>query len=139
MASNLLQLGPEEEEEEKGFDLDKGAVGVTEEVVAFVRDITMHPETWLDFPLPETEDDEDFYLSDAQQEHALAVEQLVPRLLALRIEHCPTYMSEARFWEIYFVLLHPRLDNQDAKLLSTPQVSKPGPHWHKSCMSELSQ
>lgn len=58
MASNLLQLGPEEEEEEKGFDLDKGAVGVTEEVVAFVRDITMHPETWLDFPLPETEDDE---------------------------------------------------------------------------------
>lgn len=66
--------------------------------------------------------DVDFYLSDAQQEHALAVEQLVPRLLALRIELCPTYMSEARFWEIYFVLLHPRLDNQDAKLLSTPQV-----------------
>lgn len=124
MASNLLQLGPEEEEEEKGFDVEKGAVGVTEEVVAFVRDITMHPETWLDFPLPEAEDDEDFYLSDAQQEHALAVEQHVPRLVALRIELCPIYMSEARFWEIYFVLLHPRLDKQDAKLLSTAQVVK---------------
>ncbi|XP_004234712.2 uncharacterized protein [Solanum lycopersicum] len=121
MASNLLQLGPEEEE---SYDMEKGVVGVTEEVVAFVRDISMHPETWLDFPLPENEDVEDFYLSDAQQEHALAVEQLAPRLPALRIELCPIYMNEARFWEIYFVLLHPRLDKQDAKLLSTPQVLK---------------
>lgn len=64
----------------------------------------------------------DFDLSDAQQEHALAVERLAPRLAALRIELCPGYMSEARFWEIYFVLLHPRLDKQDAELLSTPQV-----------------
>ncbi|KAM3363375.1 hypothetical protein P3S68_018229 [Capsicum galapagoense] len=120
MASNLLQLG-EEEEEHPG----RGAVGVTEEVVAFVRDIAMHPETWLDFPLLDDEDDEvDFDLSDAQQEHALAVESLAPRLAALRIELCPGYMSEARFWEIYFVLLHPRLEKQDAELLSTPQVVK---------------
>ncbi|PHT56862.1 hypothetical protein CQW23_05348 [Capsicum baccatum] len=120
MASNLLQLGEEEEE-----DPGRGAVGVTEEVVAFVRDIAMHPETWLDFPLLDDEDDEvDFDLSDAQQEHALAVESLAPRLASLRIELCPGYMSEARFWEIYFVLLHPRLDKQDAELLSTPQVVK---------------
>lgn len=127
MASNLLQLGPEEEEEDedKRFDSSRGAVGVTEEVVAFVRDIAMHPETWLDFPLFDDEDDEvDFDLSDAQQEHALAVERLAPRLAALRIELCPGYMIEARFWEIYFVLLHPRLDKQDAELLSTPQVVK---------------
>lgn len=122
MASNLLQLGPEEEED-KRFDSGRGAVGVTEEVVAFVRDIAMHPETWLDFPLFEDEDDEvDFDLSDAQQEHALAVERFAPRLAALRIELCPGYMNEARFWEIYFVLLHPRLNKQDAELLSTPQV-----------------
>ncbi|PWA39813.1 BSD-like protein [Artemisia annua] len=49
LATNLLQLSPEDEEVVK-------AVGVTEEVVAFVRDITLHPETWLDFPLPD--DDE---------------------------------------------------------------------------------
>ncbi|XP_055803351.1 uncharacterized protein LOC129872385 isoform X1 [Solanum dulcamara] len=127
MASNLLQLGPEEEEEDedKRFDSGRGAVGATEEVVAFVRDIAMHPETWLDFPLFDDGDDEvDFDLSDAQQEHALAVERLAPRLAALRIELCPCYMSEARFWEIYFVLLHPRLDKQDAEILSTPQVVK---------------
>lgn len=64
----------------------------------------------------------DFDMSDAQQEHALAVEQLVPRLAALRMELCPGYMSEAWFWKIYFILLHPRLDLPDAEVLSTPQV-----------------
>jgi len=62
-------------------------------------------------------------MSDAQQEHALAVESLLPRLAALRIELCPTHMSEGCFWMIYFVLLHSRLNKQDAELLSTPQVS----------------
>ena len=64
----------------------------------------------------------EFELSDAQQEHALAIEQLVPRLSALRIELSPGYMSEACFWKIYFVLVHPRLNKHDAELLSTPQV-----------------
>lgn len=35
-----------------------GAVGFTDEVVSFARDIAMHPETWLDFPLPENDDDD---------------------------------------------------------------------------------
>ncbi|CDP02624.1 unnamed protein product [Coffea canephora] len=126
MASDLLQLGSDNEEEEgEGNNAlsSGGAVGVTNEVVSFARDIAMHPETWLDFPLPESDDDDDFDLSDAQQEHALAVEQLAPRLAALRIELCPGYMSESCFWKIYFVLLHPRLDKKDAELLSTPQAS----------------
>uniref|UniRef100_A0A5B6YIF3 BSD domain-containing protein n=1 Tax=Davidia involucrata TaxID=16924 RepID=A0A5B6YIF3_DAVIN len=120
IASNFLQLGSEQE----GYDSAGGAVGVTEEVVAFVRDIAMHPETWLDFPLPDDEDDYEFDMSDAQQEHALAVERLAPRLAALRIELCPGYMSEDCFWKIYFVLLHPRLNKHDAELLSTPQIVK---------------
>lgn len=62
-------------------------------------------------------------MSDAQQEHALAVERHAPRLAALRIELCPGYMSEDCFWKIYFVLLHPRLDRNDAEVLSTPQVN----------------
>ncbi|XP_027077796.1 uncharacterized protein [Coffea arabica] len=129
MASDFLQLGSDNEEEEgEGNNAlsSGGAVGVTNEVVSFARDIAMHPETWLDFPLPlpESDDDDDFDLSDAQQEHALAVEQLAPRLAALRIELCPGYMSESCFWKIYFVLLHPRLDKKDAELLSTPQIVK---------------
>ena len=33
-----------------------GGVGITNEVLAFARDIGMHPETWLDFPIDEEED-----------------------------------------------------------------------------------
>lgn len=114
IASNLLQLGSEEEIGD--------AVGVTEEVLAFARNISMHPETWLDFPLPDDEDSDDFEMSDAQLEHALAIERLAPSLAALRIELSPGYMSEACFWKIYFVLLHPRLSKHDAELLSTPKI-----------------
>lgn len=117
----------EEEEEESGAleeeESLKSAVGVTDEVLTFARNISMHPETWLDFPLFYDEDDpDDFNLSDIQKEHALAIERLAPRLAALRIELCPGYMSEGRFWKIYFVLLHSRLNKQDALLLSTPQI-----------------
>ena len=31
-------------------------VGITEEVLAFARNIAMHPETWLDFPIDEEDD-----------------------------------------------------------------------------------
>lgn len=116
IASNLLQLGSEPD------FIDEDAVGVTEEVVAFARDVAMHPETWLDFPVPDEEDFEDFDMSDVQQEHALAVERLAPRLAALRMELCPVFMSEGCFWKIYFVLVHPRLNKHDAELLSTPQI-----------------
>lgn len=116
IASSFLQIGSEEE-----YDLD-GVVGVTEEVVSFARNLAMHPETWLDFPLTDDPDSDDFDLSDAQQEHALAVEHLAPRLAALRMELCPGYMSDGLFWKIYFVLLHPKLSKNDAVILSTPQI-----------------
>lgn len=51
IASNLLQFGSEEEALEA-----RSAVGVTDEVLAFARNISMHPETWLDFPLPDDDD-----------------------------------------------------------------------------------
>ncbi|KAI6699395.1 hypothetical protein NL676_013719 [Syzygium grande] len=122
IASNFLQLGPEGDSVDE--DLVGNAVGVTEEVLAFARNIAMHPETWLDFPLPDHEDgySDEFELSDAQEEHALAIERLAPRLAALRMELCSEYMSDGCFWKIYFVLLHPRLNKQEAELLSTPQI-----------------
>jgi hypothetical protein len=61
-------------------------------------------------------------MTDAQQDHALAVESVVPELADLRIELCPSHMSEGCFWKIYFVLLHPKLTKEEAGLLSTPQV-----------------
>ncbi|CAN6363152.1 unnamed protein product [Urochloa humidicola] len=99
------------------------AVGVTEEVVAFARDAALRHELWLDFPLlPDDADSDDFDMTDAQQDHALAVESVAPELADLRIELCPSHMSEGCFWKIYFVLLHPKLRKEDAEILSTPQI-----------------
>lgn len=134
LATNLLPFrrdsegdDDEEGEEEKSGEIEKksliSAVGITEEVLTFARNISMHPETWLDFPLFNDEDDlDDFDMSEIQREHAFAIEHLAPRLAALRTELCPGYMSEGRFWKIYFVLLHSRLNKQDALMLSTPQI-----------------
>ena len=47
---------------------------------------------------------------------------MAPELADLRIELCPSHMSEGCFWKIYFVLLHPKLTKEEAELLSTPQV-----------------
>ncbi|XP_010426506.1 PREDICTED: uncharacterized protein LOC104711503 [Camelina sativa] len=123
MASNFLQLGSEGADS-KDRDVAVGnAIGVTEEVVVFARDLAMHPETWLDFPFPDEDDNfDDFDMTDAQYEHALAVENLASNLAALRIELCPAYMSEYCFWRIYFVLVHPIFSKHDALTLSTPQV-----------------
>lgn len=47
IASSFLPFGPGDQgEEEEGEE-----VGVTEEVVVFVSNISKHPKTWLDFPL----------------------------------------------------------------------------------------
>lgn len=62
-------------------------------------------------------------MTDAQYEHALAVENLASSLAALRVELCPAYMSEYCFWRIYFVLVHPLFSKHDALILSTPRVS----------------
>ncbi|KAG9140910.1 hypothetical protein Leryth_010437 [Lithospermum erythrorhizon] len=114
----FLEKAVEEMNEEEA----KKAVGVSEEVVAFAKDVALHPGTWLDFPLPDDDMEEEFDMSDAQQEHALAVESLAPSLAALRMELCPEYISESSFWKIYFVLIHRILDKEAAVILSTAQV-----------------
>ncbi|KAH0903014.1 hypothetical protein HID58_042517 [Brassica napus] len=127
MASSFWQGGDSEERDGVG-----DVIGVTEEVVGFARDLALHPETWLDFPFPEEDNNfdasnssqsfADFEMTDAQYEHALAVERVATGLAVLRIELCPAYMSEYCFWRIYFVLMHPKFSKHDALLLSTPQV-----------------
>jgi len=67
MASNFLQLGSEGVDS-KNRDVAIGnAIGVTEEVVLFARDLALHPETWLDFPFPDEDDNFDGTFSISQQ------------------------------------------------------------------------
>ncbi|KAK4860577.1 hypothetical protein QYF36_026477 [Acer negundo] len=127
MDTNNLPFRSEENEEEEEEEL--AAVGITDEVLAFATNIAHHPETWLDFPLDEEDDLDDFDMSDAQKDHAFAIQHFAPRLAALRIELCPCHMSEKYFWKVYFVLLHSRLNKQDAEFLSTPQVVEARAVW----------
>lgn len=60
-------------------------------------------------------------MSDVQKEHASTVERLAPSLVALRLK-LQSYMSEEQFWIIYFILLLPRLSEQDFELLSTSKA-----------------
>eukprot|EP00250_Pteridium_aquilinum_P016687 c23239_g1_i1 orf=155-2080(+) len=125
LASSLFPVSLDSDDEYDTTETNqvREGVGVTEEVLAFAKNISMHPETWLDFPLfTDDDEDDDFEMSNAQKEHIHEVEFASPRLAALRIELCPDYMSEGRFWKIYFVLLHSRLSKKDALLLSTPQI-----------------
>ncbi|XP_035549973.1 uncharacterized protein LOC108995594 [Juglans regia] len=124
LASNFLLFQNDEvrDEQVSGEDdddcIDDGVPGVTDEVVDFVCDISARPELWNDFPLPL---DNDFNMSDAQREHASTVEHLSPSLAALRVK-LQSYMSEERFWIIYFILLLPRLSEHDFGLLSTSKI-----------------
>ncbi|XP_057532732.1 uncharacterized protein LOC130810617 [Amaranthus tricolor] len=133
-SSNLRHLGlnsVEEDDDGDGDDDDmiSEAAGLTDEVLTFAGNIAHHPETWLDFPVEDEDDMEDFPMSESQKRHTQAVEHLIPRLAALRIELCPTHMSVGFFWKVYFVLLHSRLNKQDAELLSTPEVVEARLKW----------
>lgn len=114
LASQLLQSERDHEED------DDGAVpGTTDDVVRFVKEISSRPECWTEFPFPLH--NADCSLSNSQREHALAIEQLVPEFVTLRMNLC-SYMNVEKFWMIYFLLILPRLNQHDFECLSTPKI-----------------
>nr|XP_043625170.1 uncharacterized protein LOC122596624 [Erigeron canadensis] len=112
-ASNFLQFEKNDEND------DDDDVGITKDVVDFVKTVSNRPECWIEFPL--SLQDKDFNMSPAQKDHASAIEQLVPNLASLR-NTVQNDVSEEHFWMIYFILLLPRLDEDGYRLLSTPEV-----------------
>ncbi|KAF8393152.1 hypothetical protein HHK36_021393 [Tetracentron sinense] len=146
LASNLLLL---EKEEDSGNDGNEslaedppggGIVGVTDEVLEFVREISMRPEFWMNFPL--SLDDGNlmpfflllflsvcsslnyFDISDAQREHASTVECLAPSLAALRLRICPNYMNDGHFWMVVEAreLLLQKLQNRPNTLVENSKT-----------------
>lgn len=63
----------------------------------------------------------DIDISDVQMEHAAVIEDLVPSLAALKHKVC-NYLTEEQFWMIYFILLLPRLSEDESERLSTPEA-----------------
>ncbi|KAF8407160.1 hypothetical protein HHK36_006286 [Tetracentron sinense] len=126
LASNLLLFEEEgnisdDGDNSSGEDPGLGIVGVTEEVLEFVREISMRPEFWIDFPLLL---DDDFDMSDAQREHASTVEHLAPSLAALRLRLCPSYMNDGHFWMIAEArdILLQKLQKRKNKLVESSKI-----------------
>ncbi|KAL8488395.1 hypothetical protein ACS0TY_024609 [Phlomoides rotata] len=121
LTSNLMQLQNQFNDGDEYEEVDEEeALGLSEEVLDFVLKISRRPELWTDFPLSLPDD---FDMSDSQREHAANIDHLVPEFETLRQKIC-SQMSERKFWLIYFILLLPRLDEEDMKFLSTPQVAE---------------
>ncbi|XP_047945523.1 uncharacterized protein LOC125192110 [Salvia hispanica] len=124
ISSNLLQLqnqlGDRDDGSDDGEEEEEDGLGISDEILDFVSKISRRRELWTDFPLSLPDD---FHLSDYQREHAENIEHLVPDFETLRQIIC-TQMSTEKFWLIYFILLLPRLNEEDLKLLSTPQVAE---------------
>ncbi|KAK1413980.1 hypothetical protein QVD17_29717 [Tagetes erecta] len=119
-ASNLLQ-----------FDRQQiDVVEVTDDVVDFVRNVSIRHELWVDFPL--SLHNKEFKMSRAQKDHVFTMLKLVPNLAALR-RKVQDFMSEQQFWMIYFVLLVPRLNEDDCRLLSSPEIL----HMHEALVLKL--
>ncbi|GKF22770.1 hypothetical protein Tco_0075092, partial [Tanacetum coccineum] len=64
LASDLLHLdsdddvtSDDDDDDVTSDDDDVTSDGVTDDVVAFVKDVVMHPQTWLKFPLPQDENE----------------------------------------------------------------------------------
>ncbi|KAK9947510.1 hypothetical protein M0R45_003130 [Rubus argutus] len=112
-ASNFLQVRNEASEDDDG-----SVPGISDEILGFVAEISKLPNCWTEFPIPL---DHDFSMSDAQREHAATVEQLIPGFADLRVTVCNS-MTEEKFWMVYFLLLLPRLNEDDFELLSTPKI-----------------
>uniref|UniRef100_A0A6N2KNY4 BSD domain-containing protein n=1 Tax=Salix viminalis TaxID=40686 RepID=A0A6N2KNY4_SALVM len=102
--------------QEGGYEDD--VAGINEEVIGFVKEISLRPECWVDFPLPLQND---FTMTGAQREHASNIERFVPSLARLR-NNLRSETGDGRFWMVYFILLIPRLNERDFEILSTPQI-----------------
>ncbi|KAL5697896.1 hypothetical protein ACHQM5_028999 [Ranunculus cassubicifolius] len=124
LASNILQFdegGDDDDQESEEEEEDESeVVGVTEEVLEFIEEISVRQECWIDFPI--SLNDYDFDMSNVQKDHVSAVEHFCPSLIDLRMKLCPSHLREEHFWMIYFILLHPRLNKHDSEILSTSQI-----------------
>jgi hypothetical protein len=65
-----------------------------------------------------------YYLSQKQQQHATLILKEVPELQELRRKVCPAYITEDRFWRIYFLLVGNKLghildDNDEEEELAS--------------------
>ncbi|EFJ06249.1 hypothetical protein SELMODRAFT_430851 [Selaginella moellendorffii] len=104
---------------------------LTDEVVAFARNVSFHPETWLDFALALDDDLQNGF----QMNHAYAVERAALRLAALI---CPRHMNEGRFWLGMGIVAAPGIRKRETCFSETTSVSGRGGKGARSEVIDIS-
>ncbi|KAK9118745.1 hypothetical protein Scep_016838 [Stephania cephalantha] len=91
-------------------DLEK--FGITDDLREFVKGITQN--TFQDFPMKDNPETSDVSmvanvrrdLNEWQEKHANLVLSTVKEISKLRYQLCPRYMTDRKFWRIYFILVN---------------------------------
>ncbi|XP_024522070.1 uncharacterized protein LOC9630209 [Selaginella moellendorffii] len=105
--------------------------GLTDEVVAFARNVSFHPETWLDFALASDDDLQNGF----EMNHAYAAERAALRLAALI---CPRHMNEGRFWLGMGIVAAPGIRKRETCFRETTSVSGRGGKGARSEVIDIS-
>ncbi|EFA81561.1 hypothetical protein PPL_05550 [Heterostelium album PN500] len=82
---------------------EREELGITDELIAFVKNISKYPESFKDFPLQTLSNNTQFRLSSLQTRHVNKIITIVEPLNELRFKLCPLHMKDDVFWRIYFI------------------------------------
>ncbi|GAM22371.1 hypothetical protein SAMD00019534_055460 [Acytostelium subglobosum LB1] len=81
---------------------EREELGITDELVLYVKNISKYPESFKDFPI-HTLSKTPFTMSSLQQRHVKKIITIVDTLDTLRFQLCPSLMKDDMFWRIYFL------------------------------------
>ncbi|KAM9961877.1 hypothetical protein ACTFIR_004741 [Dictyostelium discoideum] len=76
-------------------------LGISEELIQLVDNISRFPESFKDFPF-QTLKDPSLKMTKIQKRHVEKILEIVKPLNDLRFQMCPSVMNDEKFWKIYF-------------------------------------
>jgi len=110
-----------DEEEQK----EREELGINQELILFVDNISKYPETFKDFPF-QTLKDKNLKITRLQKKHIEKILGIVKPLNDLRYQLCPSSMTDEKFWKIYFThiskVTNVKFNATESTTTSTPSV-----------------
>jgi hypothetical protein len=109
------------------------AYGITPEFIIYIKSLNYNTFRTFEGSTSDQEGrneegKEASLLSPGQVQHAKLVVQTVDEINELRYVLCPRYMSDQRFWEIYFCLANKHLPNLDVEMNTNAKLESANKH-----------
>jgi len=109
------------------------AYGITPEFITYIKSLNYNTFRTFEGSTSDQEGrneegNETSLLTPGQVQHAKLIVQTVDEINELRYVLCPRYMSDQRFWEIYFCLANKYLPNLDAGINANAKLENANKH-----------